>query len=578
MRNPGSITCPIGLAAAKFSAVAEKKRAAGYIRLSVLTEDTYSPETQRNAILKRCKANGWDIENDDAILSEEDGEKISGGDFFVDLGFSGSKGIHRPAYQALLKELRNYDYVVVYKLDRLTRKMSELGEALDALKKSKTSLVGITDGIDTSTGIGQSVAELLGTIGAAEARNIRDRVISAQQTMLTQGKWRGGPPPYGYAIKKGKPGEGSTLVINPEQAKYIRQAVNWFIAGKSIPSICKELNGKGSRSVFGNPWSDPTLRRLLGSPYLAGYQVYDGQIFRDDKGNEVRPFPELISLEKYNLLQAKIKERYFYHPSRGGALLSGFIYCVYCGGRMVGASPTEHGGATYRCRAKYQLHKDCDGLSTKSGALEGYVSKVILELLSKKETRKVVLGMTKNLKARERKSGVDDPATKHEFLRSELQSLQSRKADGDFDYRGGEEDFKNSWNVLKNRLVEIEKIIKETAPTTSNPHLDKLLLEKDLLTMEQIWNEKMSVSERRDVAKALIRKVVILPLPSTWTNKEGYATERVVIEWQWKDNKDVTNYYPRNQVPKAGTREKQIAARKAAKKKAAAKPKKKVKP
>ena len=96
--------------------------------------------------------------------------------------------------------------------------------------------------------------------------------------------------------------------------------------------------------------------------------------------------------------------------------------------------------------------------------------------------------------------------------------------------------------------------------------------------MEQIWNEKMSVSERRDVAKALIRKVVILPLPSTWTNKEGYATERVVIEWQWKDNKDVTNYYPRNQVPKAGTREKQIAARKAAKKKAAAKPKKKVKP
>jgi hypothetical protein len=186
--------------------------------------------------------------------------------------------------------------------------------------------------------------------------------------------------------------------------------------------------------------------------------------------------------------------------------------------------------------------------------------------------------MTKNLKSKERKPGVDDPATKHEFLRSELQSLQSRKANGDFDYRGGEEDFKNAWNVLKNRLVEIEKIIKETALTTSNPNLDKLLLEKDLLTMEQIWNEKMSVPERREVAKALIRKVVILPLPPTWTNKEGYATERVVIEWQWKDNKDVTSYYPRNQVPKAGTREKQIAARKAAKKKAAAKPKKKVKP
>jgi hypothetical protein len=182
------------------------------------------------------------------------------------------------------------------------------------------------------------------------------------------------------------------------------------------------------------------------------------------------------------------------------------------------------------------------------------------------------------MKAKERKSGVDDPATKHEFLRSELQSLQSRKASGDFEYRGGEEDFRNSWNVLKNRLVELEKIIKETAPTTSNPHLDKLLLEKDLLTMEQIWNEKMTVAQRRDVAKALIRKVIILPLRPNWTNKDGYATERVIIEWQWQDNKEVTSYYPRNQVPKAGTREKQIAARKAAKKKAAAKTKKKVKP
>jgi hypothetical protein len=49
-------------------------------------------------------------------------------------------------------------------------------------------LVGISDGVDTSTGIGQSVAELLGTIGAAEARNIQTELYLLQQTMLTQGK------------------------------------------------------------------------------------------------------------------------------------------------------------------------------------------------------------------------------------------------------------------------------------------------------------------------------------------------------------------------------------------------------
>ncbi len=539
------------------------KTAAGYIRLSVLTEDTYSPETQRNAILRKCKDYGWAIKDSNAILDPDEAIKIGGGDFFVDLGFSGSKGIHRPAYQALLANLDKYDYVVVYKLDRLTRRVSELGDVLDLLAKSRTSLVGITDGVDTSTPVGLSVAELLGTIGAAEARNIKDRVMSAQQTMMRAGKWRGGPAPYGYAIKKGKPGEGSTLVIDKEQAKFMRIAVKLFLKGDSIPKICNHLNSLGSRSVKGNPWSDPVLRKLLGHPYIAGYLVYDGKIFRNEKGEEVRPFPPLIELDTYNLLQSKIKERYFYHPSRGGALLSGIVYCVYCGGKMIGASPTEHGGATYRCRGKYQLHTDCEGLSTKSAALEGYITQVILQMISAKESRKLILGLAKRMKDNVKQTGFDNPVTRHEFLRSELQALQVRKTNGDFRYRGGEEDFQTNWNVLLGRIAETEKEIKELKPVTSSPSMNEILSAEDLQSMNDVW-EKLTVPQRRDIAKALIRKVVILPTADNWRFK-GYDTDRVVIEWQWQENKTVVSYYARNKVPKAGTRAKETAKRKLAK-------------
>lgn len=531
--------------------MATSPRAAGYIRLSVLTEDTYSPETQRAAILRKCKERGWEIKDQDAIFDSESLEKIDGGDFYIDLGFSGSKKIHRPAYQALLNRLEEYEYVVVYKLDRLTRRVAELGDVLELFEKTKTSLVGIEDGVDTSTRIGQSMAELLGTIAAAEARNIRDRVMSAQQTMLKQGKWRGGPPPYGYDIKKGKPGEGSTLVINKEQAKFIRLAIKLFIAGQSIPSICKVLNGRGSRSVFNNPWSDPTLRRLLGSPYLVGYQVYNGEIFRDDSGMEVKPYPPLISLETYNILQAKIGERYFYHPSRGGALLSGFIYCAYCGGRMIGASPTEHGGATYRCRNKYQLHKDCVGLSTKSAALENYISQVIIKLLSEPENRKLIIGMTKTIRKYSQKAAKDNPVAKHEFLRSELQSLQMRKSNGDFAYRGGEEDFQKAWDVMKERLLEVEQELEESAAKASNPHLDKLLTQKNIKSIQDIWETDLDISMRRDVAKALIRKVIILPNTTDYRKLKTYDTDRVVIEWQWFESQDVLSYFDRSKVPKA---------------------------
>lgn len=542
------------------------KTAAGYIRLSVLTEDTYSPETQRNAILKKCKDYGWEIKNTNAVLDPDEPIKIGGGDFYVDLGYSGSKGVHRPAYQALLANLNKYDYVVVYKLDRLTRRVAELGDVLELFGKSKTALIGISDGVDTSTPVGLSVAELLGTIGAAEARNIKDRVKSAQQTMMKAGKWRGGPPPYGYAIKKGKPGEGSTLVIDKEQAKFMKFAVKQFLKGDSIPSICKQLNAMGSRSVKGNPWSDPTLRKLLGHPYLAGYLVYDGKIFRNDKGEEVRPFPPIIELDTYNLLQSKIKERYFYHPSRGGALLSGIVYCVYCGGKMIGASPTEHGGATYRCRGKYQLHTDCEGLSTKSAALEGYITQIILQVISKKETRRIILGLAKNFKGSVKQSGMDNPTTRHEFLRAELQNLQERKTNGDFDYRGGGEDFQSAWDVIRDRITLTEKEIKELKPTTASPSMNAILDAQDLQSMNEVW-EKLEVPQRRDIAKALIRKVVILPTAENWRFK-GYDTDRVVIEWQWTENNSVVSYYPRNKVPKAGTRAKEEAKRKAAKAKA----------
>jgi len=539
------------------------KTAAGYIRLSVLTEDTYSPETQRNAILRKCKENGWALKDSNAILDPDEATKIGGGDFYVDLGFSGSKGIHRPAYQALLANLDKYDYVVVYKLDRLTRRVSELGHVLELFDKSNTALVGISDGVDTSTPIGLSVAELLGTIGAAEARNIKDRVKSAQQTMMRAGKWRGGPPPFGYAIKKGKPGEGSTLVIDKEQAKFMRIAVKHFLKGDSIPTICKHLNSLGSRSVKGNPWSDPVLRKLLGHPYLAGYLVYNGEIFRDEKGVEVRPFPPLIELDTYNLLQSKIKERYFYHPSRGGALLSGIVFCVYCGGKMIGASPTEHGGATYRCRGKYQLHTDCEGLSTKSAALEGYVTQVILQMISAKESRKMILGLAKRMKDSEKQTGYDNPVTRHEFLRSELQALQVRKTNGDFRYRGGEEDFRTNWDVLLGRIAETEKEITELKPVTSSPSMNEILSAEDLQSMNEVW-KRLTVPQRRDIAKALLRKVVILPTSKDWRFK-GYDTDRVVLEWQWQENKTVVSYYARNKVPKAGTRARETAKRKLAK-------------
>ena len=62
------------------------------------------------------------------------------------------------------------------------------------------------------------------------------------------------------------------------------------------------------------------------------------------------------------------------------------------------------------------------------------------------KSRKIILSLAKSFKSAPKQTGLDNPTTRHEFLRAELQDLQVRKTNGDFSYRGGEEDFQNAWN------------------------------------------------------------------------------------------------------------------------------------
>lgn len=515
-------------------------RAAAYIRLSIMTEETNSPDTQFKDIKRRIDAQEWHFDKAEAIVDQATGTKIAGGDLFVDLGISGSKGKFRPGYEALMKELDNYDRVVVWKIDRLTRRLSELGDVLDLFKENKVVLVGVSDGVDTATSAGRTTAELLGTIAGAEARNTSDRVSAAQQTMLRNGKWRGGPAPYGYRVKQLGKGKGSTLELDPSQAKHMKFALERFLKGDSIPAICNALNAKGVVSVFGNPWSHPALRRLIGSPAMAGFQVWKKQIVVDDDGVPVRPYPGIIDLRTYNRVQESIKKRYFIHPSRGGALLSGITYCSLCGGKMIGASPTEHGGANYRCRNRYQLNKACQGLSTRSKGLEGYVTEVILTLLGSEATRKELSKSLATVKKQSKSNKKDDPKIQHEFLRNQLRTLQARKMEKKYEYAGGEDDFEKAWEEITSPMKFLEEEMKKAPKDDFDPKLESLISSSDLT---QTW-QRMTVAERREIVGALIKKVTIMPRDPKWNNGMGYDPRRVNIEWAWESrptNKPITN-------------------------------------
>jgi len=307
-------------------------------------------------------------------------------------------------------------------------------------------------------------------------------------------------------------------------------ALGRFLKGDSIPTICNALNAKGVVSVFGNPWSHPALRRLIGSPVMAGFQVWKKQIVVDGDGAPVRPYPGIIDLRTYNRVQESIKKRYFIHPSRGGALLSGITYCSLCGGKMIGASPTEHGGANYRCRNRYQLNKACQGLSTRSKGLESYVTEVILTLLGSETTRKELSKSLATVKKRSVSDRKDDPKIQHEFLRNQLRTLQERKMQKKYEYAGGDDDFEKAWEEITSQMKHLEEEMKKVPIDDFDPKLQSLISSSDLT---QTW-EKMTVAERREIVGALFKKVTIMPRDPKWNNGKGYDPRRVKIEWAWE--------------------------------------------
>lgn len=99
----------------------------------------------------------------------------------------------RPELQKALASLAVGDVLVVWKIDRVARSLSDLLNILARLKKSGASVRSLTEPIDTSTPIGEFTFQILGAVAQLERSMIRERVMAGQAAARARGK-RWGPP------------------------------------------------------------------------------------------------------------------------------------------------------------------------------------------------------------------------------------------------------------------------------------------------------------------------------------------------------------------------------------------------
>jgi site-specific DNA recombinase len=267
---------------------------------------------------------------------------------YDDGGFSGGN-MERPALRALLDDIaaKRVDTVVVYKVDRLTRSLSDFAKIVDQFDEQGVSFVSVTQQFNTTTSMGRLTLNVLLSFAQFErevtGERIRDKIAASKR----KGMWMGGVVPLGYDL------QDHHLILNPKEAAVIRRIFESYMEQGCVSKLQVYLQQKGIISkrrisktgitTGGNVISRGALYALLQN------RLYRGEIPHKDASYPAQ-HPAIIDQKLWDKVQAQFKANLQAgrkRPrSKEKSLLQGLLYDNQ--GTRFTPSHTNKNGRRYR--------------------------------------------------------------------------------------------------------------------------------------------------------------------------------------------------------------------------------------
>ncbi len=94
------------------------------------------------------------------------------------------------------------DYLVCYRLDRISRNVSDFSALIEELNDRNISFVCIKEEFDTSKPMGKAMMYIASVFAQLERETIAERVRDNMLMLARTGRWLGGTPPLGYTSEK----------------------------------------------------------------------------------------------------------------------------------------------------------------------------------------------------------------------------------------------------------------------------------------------------------------------------------------------------------------------------------------
>ncbi|MCM1024792.1 MAG: recombinase family protein [Prevotella sp.] len=280
---------------------------------------------------------------------------------YIDRAMTG-KNDDRPAFREMIADssLKQWDYVLVWKLDRFARNTMDSAVNRQALRRNGVRLLSVMESFGENAS-GEMMEHIIEAINEYYSADLREKTIRGMRQSALKAQSTGHIP-LGYKSVDKK------LVID-EDTRFIPETVfRMYAAGEKLTDIADLLNEKGYRTRTGKKFTVNSFYSMLNNEKYTGVYKYDD--IRIEGG-----IPKLIDEKDFEKVRERLKinrKRAAKNAARADYILSGKLFCGYCGEPMSGLSGTARNGD------KHYYYR-CNGVQKKSGCAKRNEKKEFIE-------------------------------------------------------------------------------------------------------------------------------------------------------------------------------------------------------
>lgn len=465
-------------------------RVALYMRYSSDRQTEQSIEGQKRVCAAFCDNNGYEVI-----------------DTYIDRATSAFKDTDkRTEFQRMIRdsEKRQWEAVVVYKLDRFARNRYDSATYKAKLKKNGVRVISATENISENPE-GVILEAVLEGMAEFYSKELSQKITRGMYESAHKCHNLGGYIPLGYKIVDKK------LVIDEPGAAIVREAFDLYAGGATVAELCVKFNAKGYRTAKGAEFNKNSFSAMFRNERYIGIYKYKDILIEGG-------VPAIVDKDIFYAVQKRLT-RNADAPSRGKAkvdyLLSQKLFCGHCGSPMNGECGTGRNGMVhnyYTCAKRKRGHT-CNKKPLKKDFIEMVVAQDALSILTPATIEELAeMAVRESVRDVEENSIIPALRERIKEIQKSIDNLIKMVE------RGVDSD------SLYNRLTELEKEKRDTEKRLADAQDDFVVLEKEHVVW---WLSKFCQGDiedeefRRHIIDLLVNSVTV------WDEPDGYRITAV---------------------------------------------------